>query len=257
LSGALALASCKAHKQMVATRQPESQPVVSPVNAPVHVVSPQIAAIRAKQLIFNTFAGKAKTKLDINGDKNDVTLNIRIERDKRIWVSITAILGIEAARAMITPDSILIINKLQGVYTRKPFSYVYQYAGNQVNFKTIQAMLIGNAIPELLNNDATVGADNANTIISGQLMDMMYKLIVGPDYKVSQTNLGNPAAALNLQVTNSAFMPAENRGIPSQIDIVSAAGDKKINVSMHYNTADFDKPLDFPFSIPGGYTPVD
>jgi len=236
-------------------------PTIQATDAPVRLISPSVnsklPAIRAKQVAFNTFSGKAQTKLDIDGSVNDVTLNMRIQRDQKLWVSITGLFGIEGARAMITPDSILIINRLQGVYMKKPFSYIYQYAGNQITFKSLQAILLGNAMPELLNDRSDVATDNANTIVSGNLQDLVYKMVLGPDYKVSQSNLSNQPAALTLQVTNSAFIQADNRTIPSQIDIVSLAGAKKINASLHYNSAEFDKPLDFPFSIPGGYTPVD
>jgi len=258
---ALALVSCKAHK--LAVTPTDKTPTIQATDAPAKYVAPSLISklpdIRAKQVAFNTFSGKAQTKLDIDGSSNNVTLNLRIDRDKKIWVSITAtvLITVEVARAVITPDSINIVNKLQGVYIKKPFSYVYQYAGNQITFKSLQAILLGNAMPELLNPSSSVTTDNANTIISGNLQDLVYKMILGPDYKVSQSNLNNQPAALTLQVTNSAFIQADNRVIPSQIDIVSSAGAKKINASLHYNSAEFDKPLDFPFSIPGGYTPVD
>src|ERR1700742_3622157 len=103
-----ALISCKPRKQIVAT------PITTPVTKPAaNTKALKLAEIRNRQLVFSTFSGKANTKLNINGSSNDVTLNIRINRDKEIWVSITAILGLEVARAVITPDSILIINKLQ------------------------------------------------------------------------------------------------------------------------------------------------
>jgi hypothetical protein len=123
---------------MVVNRTPAGQgATIGPPNTAAVAVNAKLVAIRAKQLTFNTFSGRAKAKLDFNGDGNDVTMNVRIQRDKKIWVSITAILGVEVARALITPDSIIVINKLQGVYTKKPFSYVWQYAGKQVNYKTI------------------------------------------------------------------------------------------------------------------------
>lgn len=259
LCGALALAGCKAKKQIIVNREPVAvtQPVPTTVKA-APTVNAKLVAIQQKQATFNTFNGKAKARLVIDNDDNDVTLNIRIDRDKKIWVSVVAqvILSIEVARVMITPDSIIIVNKLQGVYTKKPFSYVYQYAGNQVSFKSLQALLIGNAMPELLNDRAEVSTDGANTIIAGLLQDLNYKLTIGADYKVSQTNLANNLAALTLQVNNSAFINADGRIIPSQIDIVSQAGAKKINISLHYNTAEFDKVLEYPFSIPDRYTPV-
>jgi hypothetical protein len=243
----LAMVSCKARKQLIVTRQADS------AAKPLDNVSSKLDAIRAKQVSFNTFAGKAKTKLDINGNSNDVTLNIRIERDKKIWVSITAIFGVEAARALITPDSILLINRLQGVYLRKPFSYVYKYASNQVNYKTLESLLIGNAIPELLNEKAVFINTDGNTMLSGNLQDLLYKLIVGADLKVTQTNLSNQNEGQSLQVVNNTFILATNRVMPSQIDIASVVKDKKIQVNLHYTKADYDVPQDYPFSIPASY----
>src|SRR5690606_27267881 len=91
------VAGCKSKKAIVVNR---NVPVVKSASDALT----KITAIRSKQLTFNTFSAKAKTQLDINGDNNDCTLNIRVNRDKKIWVSITAILGIEVARAVITPD---------------------------------------------------------------------------------------------------------------------------------------------------------
>lgn len=253
----LLLASCKAHKQLIANRPADSgrQPVVAPAKPRANTVNAKLTAIRAKQLTFNTFSGKAKTKLNINGSTNDVTLNVRIQRDQKIWVSVTAILGVEVARALITPDSIVVINRLQGVYMEKPFSFVYQYASRQVNFKTLQALLVGNAVPGTLADDAQIGSDNANTLLTGRIQDLVYKLTLGPDYKVSQTNLSNPQGQA-LQVNNSAFIQAGGHELPSQIDIASAAGSKKVNISLHYNNAEFDKVLEYPFSIPDRFTPA-
>lgn len=244
----LVMASCAAKKPVLVSRKSDS--TTKPAdNSKVS----KLDAIRGKQVNFNTFAGKAKTKLDINGNSNDVTLNIRIERDKRIWVSITAILGVEAARALITPDSILLINRLQGVYIKQPFSYVYKFASSQVNYKTIESLLIGNAIPELLNEKADFVTADGNTTLNGTLQELLYKLVVGADLKVTQTNLSNQNEGQSLQVVNNTFIQATNRVMPSQIDIASVVKEKRIKINMHYTKADFDVQQSYPFSIPAGY----
>lgn len=247
---ALAIVSCKARKPLVVARKSDSTAKA------LDTKTSKLASIRSKQISFNSFTGKAKTNLSINGNSNDVTLNIRIERDKKIWVSITAILGVEVARAVITPDSILVVNRLQGVYTRKPFSYVYNYASKQVNYKTIESLLIGNAIPELLNENAEFTPLNDNITISGNLEDLVYKLVIGADYKVTQTNLSNEAQGQSLQVANNTFIQATNRVMPSQIDIASVVKDKKIQVNLHYIKVDFDQHQEYPFSIPDRYEPA-
>lgn len=259
LSVLVTLAGCHTHKQtVVAPAKGDSATVSAPAVAKpsVNAANRKLEAIRSKQVNFNTFSGKAKTKLDIDGNGNDVTLNVRIQHGKKIWVSVTALLGIEVARAVITPDSILVLNRLQGMYIQKPFGFVYQYAPQQVSYTTLESLLTGNAVPDLLKNGSDVGADGANTIVSGNLGDLLYKLILGPDFKVSQTNMNSAQAGQSLQVSNSAFVQAGGRVVPSQIDIASVAGTKKINVGLHYNNIDFDQPLDFPFSIPDRFKPA-
>ncbi len=240
--------SCKARKQLVV-----KQVAIDSAIKPVDTKKNKLDAIRAGQTIFNSFSGKARSVLNIDGSSNDVTLNIRIKRDEKIWISITAIAGIEAARVLITPDSILIINRLQSIYVKQPFSYINSVAGNQVNYKTIESLLVGNAIPELLNENADIKTSPDSIVLTGNLQDLAYKLVVGPGMHVTQTNLNDQNAAQSLQVTNRSFIQAGARVIPSQIDITSIVKDKKIQVNLHYIKTDFDQPQEYPFSIPARY----
>ncbi|RYZ95523.1 MAG: DUF4292 domain-containing protein, partial [Sphingobacteriaceae bacterium] len=236
------MAGCKAKKQLVNRNVPVK---VKPASA----VAEKLAAIRSKQVNFSTFAGKAKTQLAIDGDNNDCTLNIRIKKDTRIWVSVTALLGIEVARAVITPDSILIINKLQGIYIKKPFSFVHKYAGKQVDYDTLQSLLVGNAIPKLLNDSTAFEPDAPNTNLSGTLDGLLYKLILGPDLRVTQTSLTNGQARQSLQVTNKEFVQEANRVVPSQIDIASVVKNQKIQVNLRYTKVEFDQQLEYPLTL--------
>jgi hypothetical protein len=244
----LILVSCKARKHMVTNRASGN------IANPTDTKRVELDAIRAGQTNFNTFSGKARTTLYFSGNSNDVTLNIRIKRDQKIWVSITAIASIEVARALITPDSIMIINKLQSVYIKQPFSYIYKFAGKEINYKTLESLLTGNAIPELVNENADLQTKRDTITLTGNLQDLMYKLIIGPGMKVTQTNLSNQTTGQALQVTNNTFLQIASRVIPSQIDIASVVKDKKILVNLHYIKLEFDQPLEYPFNIPARYT---
>src|ERR1700712_5099203 len=103
------IVSCKAKKALIAPPAIATNIVPKATNTK----RLRLEVLKAGQSNFNTFIGKARTKLDIDGNSNDVTLTIRIKHDQKIWVSVTAIAGIEVARAVITPDSILMINRLQ------------------------------------------------------------------------------------------------------------------------------------------------
>src|ERR1700744_3839958 len=244
---ALAILSCKAKKQLAVSPKPaeKTDPAISKLNA-----------IKSGQTNFTTFSGKARTKLNINGSSNDVTLNIGIQKGQKIWVSITAIAGIEVARALITPDSLLVINKLQGLYMKKPFSYIYTYTSREIDYGSIEALLVGNAIPQLLNGGTQMQTDSGKTVLSGNLQELVYKLILGPDMKASHTDLADQAQGQSLTVDNSTFIQSGNRVLPSQINMTSVANSKKVQVNLHYMKADFDLPLEYPFSIPSRYAPA-
>lgn len=246
----LSIVGCKTHKQLVVNK-----PDKTADRTPSPVLT-KLDAIRAAQLDFTTFSGRAKAKMQINNSSNDVTLNIRINHGKKIWVSITAIAGIEVARAIITPDSILAVNKLQGLYVRQPFSYIYKYTSHQLDYRSVEALLTGNAIPQLLNDHVEMQADSANIVLNGSLEELIFKLIVGRDMKAKSTNMSDQYAGQTMQVDNSVFMPVANRVVPSQIDINSTAGTRKVKISMHYIKEDFDLPLEYPFSIPDSYEPA-
>ncbi len=240
--------SCKAKKLAVVNPTAPAQKVV------LNPTFNKLDAIRKSQVVFNTFSGKAKTSLSINGSSNDVTLNIRIQRGQKIWVSVTAIAGIEVARALITPDSLLVINKLQGLYLKKPFSYVYAFTSRQINYNSLEALFVGNAIPQLLNENAKIENDSTRTTLSGNLQELVYKLVVGADFRANHTELANYLDEQSLKVDNTTFISAQNRVIPSQIDMTSAVKSKKIQMRLHYTKVDFDMPLEYPFSIPSRYT---
>lgn len=215
----------------------------------------KLEAIRASQTSFKTFSGKAATALNIGGKSNDVTFNIRIQSGEKIWVSVTAIAGIEVARVLITPDSLQVINRLESVYMKKPFTYINKYAGDQINYKTLESLFVGNAIPEMVNEQANLQTNADNSIsLKGFLNILAFKLLLNPEMKAIQTDLSNEDAGQSLVVNNSVFIQSGIKVMPSQIDIATVVIDKKIQVNLHYSKAEFDKPLEFQFSIPSRYT---
>jgi hypothetical protein len=256
----LALFGCSSKKKLVAFHKPDSiARVIDTVakQAIPHLSTEQLAAIQSKQLSFSTFSAKAKAKMNIDGANNDVTLNIRIKKGQEIWISVTALLGLEGARAVITPDSIKIINRLESTYTKKPFGYLYQYAGNQLNFETLENLVLGNAWPGTVNENAALqNTADSGLVLNGALGQLMYQLVMGADMRVSKTIMASHAPERSLQVVYNGSFPVGERTIPTQINISSAGPEAKIQVNLTYTKAEFDKPVDLPFSVPARYSVV-
>lgn len=243
----LALAvGCKTKKAIVAVPKASE----NPVSAAEVKKSETMQLLRSKDLVFNTLSLKAKANLDINGNANDVTMNIRIQKDKMIWVSITAILGIEVARAVITPDSIRVRNNLQGVYLKKPFSYAYRFTNKQVDFQLLQAIFSGNTIAAFMKNTSGLEQENGAWVLSGQQEDLAYRILFNTLLKAGQDNLNDLGSGQALKVVYGDYQSVNGALFPSNLKINSIAGKQKINIELDFTKIESNVPLDFPFTVP-------
>src|SRR5690606_28598736 len=94
--------------------------------------------VAQQRMHYTTFNGRAKSSLTLNNkERYDVTASIRLIRDEAIWISMTALLGMEVARVLITPDSIKVINRLQSTYICTPFAYLHDFTGSSLYFSDL------------------------------------------------------------------------------------------------------------------------
>ena len=100
--------------------------------------------LSAKQLIkenakreakFKTLS--ARVKIDIfQGDKtNGYTVNMRMERDKKILLMSTPI---SVVKALITPEKVSFYNKLDNTYFEEDFKYFSELLGTDLYFVMLQ-----------------------------------------------------------------------------------------------------------------------
>lgn len=111
----------------------------------------KLDSVNGMNTVFKTLSIKAKADLNINNNNNDVNMNIRIRNNEAIWVSVTAMAGLEVARALITADSVKVLNRMDNIYLKKPFSYIYEFTNERITFQTLQSVLLGNAMSEFIN----------------------------------------------------------------------------------------------------------
>ncbi|MBB2145870.1 DUF4292 domain-containing protein [Pedobacter sp. LMG 31464] len=209
--------------------------------------------LKSKDLPFNTLALRGKADLDINGDENNVTMIIRIQKDKKIWVSVTAIAGIEVARAVITPDSLLLLDRLHKKFTKKPFSYIYNYTNKQINFGLLQSVFSGNTIKDFMVEKSALVQENGVWVLSGTADDLAYRSLFNTLLKVQETSLNDAKAAQAFKVTYGNYTPVNNALFPSSLKINSMSGDKKINVNIDFIKIESNTPVDFPFTVPKSF----
>jgi hypothetical protein len=228
--------------------------IVKPVKEDVAVKSQKQAVtinqLSQGQVVYNTFTTKAISKLAINGKDYDATLNIRIKSKELIWVSVIAFPGIEAARALITPDSIKVIDRLNDNYINKPFSYVNDYTNNDIDFATLEAMLVGNLIPLVLKNSDKIISNYDAYLLKDKTPNMFYQIDLNKDFKTQALLFLALDNTKKLNASISSFEKIENYWLPVSIHINSSAVNNQIDVKMEYSKTQLNTHLDFPFNVP-------
>ena len=137
-----------------ATSTPDSSIVTSPVSGTTidssattrPVVRPGIEEARSNVAEIDFRYLTAKSKISFKNQQQDIdnaNVNIRVRKDSLIWLSISK-LGIEAARGLITRDSITVIDKIHKEYSVYDFPTLSKQFNFNMNFELLQSLIVGN-----------------------------------------------------------------------------------------------------------------
>jgi hypothetical protein len=243
----LTLASCKSRKLV------EVPPVAKKDTVTTSVKSTNLQLLKRKNSTYQTLSMRGKAALDIDGQGNNVSVNIRMLKDKKIWMSVTAIMGLEIARVLVTPDSLVVINRLHGLVLQQPFRYIHQYANREINFKMLQDILAGNAINEFMVEDAELTPQNGSWLLKGQKNSLGFRILFNTLLKASETNLNDARTGQALKVVYGNYTDVNQALYPTGMKLQSFSGKKKINIDFDFTKIESNVALDFSFTVPKRY----
>lgn len=234
--------ACKVRK--VASRTKE------PLSVTSNRLSERLQVIEGARVNFDTYSIKAKADFIMDGKSNSASMSIRMQKDQVIWASVTVLAGLEVARVMITPDSLKILNRFEGTYTAKPFSFIHQFTNPELDFKSLQAMLLGNPEIRWMSDTAGVAFVGARTHYRGKTKSLLCDYQFDENAKLVQGKLLDERNAQNLTIDYSRFANLLEKEIPQTIQIRSQTNNQTIVLDLDYVKIDVNEPVSFPFVIP-------
>lgn len=212
-----------------------------------------------KQMVQNQFnadwiSAKAKIKFADADRSMTVFSNIKIQKDSVIWLNAKAF-GIEAGRVLIRPDSIFVIDRLNKKYMAKDIFWLQDEFGLPVDFKGLQAMLMGN--PIFFNSDLTVEKDSLNYVLGGE--NDRYKTAYKADgltFKLVEMLISQPRDNRMGLIQLSDYQTLSNgQSFSFSRNIgMNSPETGKTTVQIEMSKVDVDVPFGISFSIPERYT---
>jgi len=218
------------------------------------VIRETVGKLRSNQIDYTTFSAKVNVDYQgTDGKKYDVNANIRMYKDSVIWISITAVFGIEGLRAYITKDSVKLINKQDKVVTLRSVAYLQEITALPLSLRSLQDILIGN--PVFLDSNIISFSRNANTISLLSTGEFFKNLLtLNADNRIDNSKLDDLDSKRS-RTCNLSYTDYENKkGHPfSTKRRITVSEKTNLDIKLDFKSYDFNETLTFPFSVPKNY----
>jgi ketosteroid isomerase-like protein len=214
-----------------------------------------LQALSANQVDFTTFSAKVNIDYRDAANKNyDVNAIVRMYKDSAIWISANAILGIEAMRALITKDSVKIINKLDKTYTARSVDYLQEVTSLPLDLRTIQNLIIGN--PVFLDSNVVSYSRSENIIALSSLGPWFKNLLtLSESDKLLQSSKLDDVDMTRSRTADLTYSDYENKkGFPFATKRRMLISEKKkLEIKLDFKQYDKDGEVNLSFPIPKNY----
>jgi hypothetical protein len=223
---------------------------------------PTSAGITVKDVDFNYFSSKSNFHYKDDDENLEATALIRIKKDSIIWINISPGLGIEAMRAKITPDSIIVVDKIKKQFVVYNFKTLSQRYNFEIDFPLMQNLLLGNLLKEKKEVDQ-VTREEKFVVLTQKLNNSLIESFINQALsKVERLQISEPGTSNLLSVDYNTFTDIDDRKIPFgvnlDLDYLFQAKKYNVTIDIKHQKAEFvDKGVKFPFNIPAKYERVE
>lgn len=228
-------------------------------NGPGTSVAVAEPAVRATNTTFTFLNAKGKAQITLKGNKQGANIALRMRRDSIIWVT-AGLLGVEGVRAVLTRDSVRVLNKLEKTYFTGGYDYLSKLLNVPVSFAQMQALLLGDYVPAPAGTAPTVTTEEAGRQrvrypLAGVLIERLLQAGTG---RVQQLKVSDDSTKRNLTVDYSDFRPLEEQAsLPfAHATFIQAQqpGAGVVTAAVNYTKVNAGRErLAFPFTVPKGY----
>jgi len=210
--------------------------------------------IKKNTIKYNTFSAKLNVDYrGTDGKNNNMNASLRMYKDSAIWISITAILGIEGLRAYITKDSVKILNKQDKIYMARSVAYLQEVTALPLDLQSLQDILIGN--PVFFDSTVISYSRSGNTISFLSIGDWFRNLLTINEMGKIENSKLDDVDVIRSRTCNLHYTDYENKkGVYFSTNRrITVTEKNNLDIKLEVKSYDFNETLSFPFTVPKNY----
>lgn len=200
-----------------------------------------------------------RTKIQFRDDERNVSTsaNIRIKKDSIIWMSITPFLGIEMARALITNDSLVLMNRINKEYIVYDFATLSEKFQFDINYHLIQSLILGNMPLDYQDRNEIVSSKQYFIIKQQSGPYSIDNYISRELMKLQKVEVSEEPKKNKMIMEFNDYKEVEVFAIPFSslisLDYEHGTEVKNTEINIKHGQAELASVLQFPFEIPSRY----
>ena len=206
-----------------------------------------------KKTEFQTISIKADARYEDPKDIQNVSADIRIQKDDKILISVR-VLGITMAKALVTPNDVKYYDKLNQEYFEGNYDALSKWLGADLDYQKLQNMLLGIAIEDLRLITHEMQEEPNDIKIKMQKAGMLAVFFFSRDrFLLNKQEIAQPERGRKLTASYTDYTQFPQMLVPSNL-LLEANQDKgKVKIDITYKQVSFNEALSFPYSVPDGY----
>jgi hypothetical protein len=209
-----------------------------------------VRRIETNQIKAKTFDGRAKIDFRSPDMSASATARIKMQKDSSVWVTLSK-LGFEVGRALITKDSVYILDRINNeyaVYGLDHLSKEYQLPGNLL---LIQQVVLGN--PFFLSRKFTSTSTGDSYVLSDSGSGKEVKMsLEKAALRLYNLQYLEPGASRSLNLDLAEYKAANDKQDFSYLRkfVVDSRETGKVEVNIQFTQVDLNVPISMPFDVP-------
>lgn len=199
------------------------------------------------------------------GRTQSIAGSLRIRKDSAIYVSVAPLLGIELVRALVTPDSIKVINRLESTYYTGNINSLNKLFNADVDFYMLQALLTASDFPHFRHDQFMLAEESPFLTLhatqrhrkNGQGTPITQSIMIEPSSMRIRTNIMEQKAEKRaLRADYKKYQYVGGQWMPNELELFFSDHDVTSRIDLAYNRTVVNEPQRIQFSVPSRYTVI-
>ena len=227
------------------------------------------AALQAQSFRYQTFSARVQFEIMLSSGKEaSARAQLTIQRNDQMQISVLVpVLGIEAFRAELTPDSIKVVDRLNRRFLMESIDGMKGNTAIDFNFYNLQALFTNRLfLPGETETDFSADQfsrfrwEQTHTgylLRIGDRTGMNYAFTADQDEKLSATEIRDESSNYTLYCNYETFRPVDRQLFPMNIHFrLYTENNTQGTLSLAFSRVEVDVPLAMNFPVPANYRRV-